>query len=84
MSDSLDLFKAFQDRPVSYYKTFAKVTGSVTAGVLLSQVVYWDSVMNHEEFWKKDKDFCDELCLTIKELKGAKLKISKFVLITRR
>lgn len=84
MSESLDLFKAFQDKPVSYYKTFADITWSVTAWVLLSQIVYWDGAMNHQEFWKKDLDFCRELWMWLYEFKGAKSKLSKYVLITRR
>ena len=32
------------DRPIAYHRIFARITkGGVTAGVLLSQMVYWSS-----------------------------------------
>jgi len=75
------VFEAFNDKPIVFHSVYAEITGSITAGLLLSQVVYWDSVMKRE-FYKKDKEFCKELGMSIDEFKGAKKKIVKFVNIT--
>lgn len=71
------LFEAYQERPIAYMPIYSRITGSVTAGILLSQIVYWDGKMQHREFYKTDRDFCEELSMGASELKYAKKRIQK-------
>ena len=75
--ETKDLLKKMNERPVAYQPIYAKITGSVTAGILLSQILYWWSAMEEEEFYKTDESWCKELSFGLKELKGAKEKIKK-------
>ena len=75
------LLKSLCERPVAYHRIFARITGSVTAGLLLSQIVYWWGAMEEKEFWKTDKDLTEELTMGQKELKNAKAKLKKLGII---
>lgn len=77
-----ELLENFQEKPVAYHRIYAKITGGITAGILLSQILYWDLIMKHKEFFKTDKEFCDELSMGLYELKGAKKKLLDLDLIT--
>ena len=81
-----DLLEQFQELPIAYHRIYARITGSITAGLLLSQLLYWDLKMKHQEFYKTDKDLCDELSIGLYELKGAKKKLLEldFVSIRRK
>jgi hypothetical protein len=80
------VFKALNEHPIAYYPIYAKITGSVTAGILLSQLMYWHSRMNGREFYKTDKELMEETCLGLWELKAAKTKLTTLQLcdITRK
>jgi len=73
------LFNTFSDKPIFYYPICAKITDSITAGILLSQIVYWGQ--NYSEFYKTDKSFCEELSMGLYELKGAKFKLKQMGII---
>ncbi len=75
------LFEAYQEHPIAYMPIYSRVTGSVTAGILLSQIVYWDGKMQHREFYKTDKDFSEELSMGLSELKNAKKRLIKIGLV---
>lgn len=76
-------FKLLNQRPIAYYPIYRVITGSTSAGVLLSQLMYWFSKMDDREFYKTDGEIMDETHLTEKELRNAKktLKYSGFVRI---
>lgn len=76
------LFTAMSEKPIAYHRIYSEITGSLTAGVLLSQLVYWDGVMKGKEFYKTDKDFTQELAMGSKELKNAKKRISELKLVS--
>lgn len=71
--------------PIAYHQMYAKITGSITAGLLLSQICYWDSRM-HRIFWKTNDDFAEELGMGLSEFKAAKSKLIQagFITVTRR
>lgn len=71
------LLKKLNEKPIVYHAIYAKITGSVTAGILLSQILYWWSTKDSNEFYKTDKDWCEELNFGLWELKGAKEKIKQ-------
>lgn len=76
------LLKAFSQRPIAYQKIYAQITNSVTAGLLLSQIVYWwYGPAIEKEFYKTDNELIDELALGVKELRNAKAKLKKLKII---
>jgi len=76
------LFIQLQDKPIAYHKIYSDITGSLTSGVLLSQLLYWYKAMGGKQFYKTDKDFMDELSMGLWELKGAKKKLLDLGLIS--
>jgi hypothetical protein len=61
----------------SYNSIYAEILGSATAGLVLSQLVYWSIKVNHREFYKTDSELRKEIMLGIDEFKAAKKKILK-------
>ena len=80
------LLEAFSERPIAYYPIYAKFCNSVTAGILLSQLMYWNKKMDGKEFYKTDEELKTELYLGQYELAGAKekLKALKIISVTRK
>lgn len=79
------LLKELHHRPIAYYPIYRKITGSTTAGILLSQLMYWWAKMDGEKFYKTDAEIIEETELTEDELRSAKSKIKQlgFIRITR-
>lgn len=50
------------DRPIAFHRVFVKVTGSVTAALLLSQAMYWSKRVNsnNEGWFYKTRDQWEE------------------------
>jgi hypothetical protein len=80
------LLRQFSKRQIAYHPVYRTITGSTTAGILLSQLMYWWDKMNGNEFYKTDAELIEETAMTIDEIKGAKarLKTFDFVSITRK
>ena len=62
-------------RPIAVYPIYIKLTGSVTSGLLLSQIMYWYSAVNGRLFYKSDAEIMEETMLTANELRIAKLRL---------
>jgi hypothetical protein len=71
-------------RPIAVYPVYIKLTGSVNAGLLLSQIMYWYGAVNGRTFYKSDAEIMEETMLSINELRHAKarLKQMSFLKIT--
>jgi len=82
MKQVKDILKAFSERPIAYQPIYAKITGSITSGILLSQIVYWWHTMREDEFYKTDEEWCDELSMGLYELKSAKKRLQEMGIIT--
>ena len=80
MSISTNLLKSLHQRPISYYPIYKDITGSTTAGVLLSQLMYWFS--KKDKIFKTDEEIRDETGLTEKEMRNAKKIIKNLSFIT--
>ena len=78
-----NVLKSLNQKPIAYYPIYRQITGSTTAGILLSQLMYWFSVK--DKFYKTDEEIKKETLLTKKELENAKNKIKKleFIEISR-
>lgn len=76
------LLKVYSQKDISFNPIYAHITGSVTAGLLLSQIVYlWGSI-DTDEFWHTDKQFYNEICLKPDAINRARNKLKKLQLIT--
>lgn len=85
MSNIKHLLVELHQRPIAYYPVYRKITGSTTAGILLSQLMFWWSKVDGKKFYKTDAEIMEETCLTDNELRGAKAALKKlsFIKITR-
>lgn len=83
LNNSASILKLLNQRPIAYYPIYREITGSTTAGILLSQLICWFS--KKDKFYKTDKEIIEETMLTKKELEAAKKKIKKlsFIKVTR-
>jgi hypothetical protein len=71
-------------RPIAVYPIYIKLTGSVNAGLLLSQIMYWYSAVKGRKFYKSDAEIMEETMLSLNELRGAKSRLKElpFIIIT--
>ena len=76
----MSFLRELNHRPIAYYPIYRKVAGSTTAGILLSQLMYWFA--KKDEFHKTDVDLLEETMLSLDELKNAKKKIKNLSFIT--
>lgn len=84
MKDLKLLLKALSEKPIAYHRVYSEITGGLTTGVMLSQLVYWDMTMGGE-FYKTNEDFQSELGMSEWEFKQAKKKlIEKTLIETKR
>lgn len=66
------------DHPVAFRRAFVWVSGSVTAGLMLSQAYYWTKIVQQTKpddngwFYKTQAEWTDEICLTRWEQDGAR------------
>lgn len=58
MSLSPDLLLGLLNRPIAFHRVFVDLTGSVTAALLLSQAMYWQSRLPpaRDGWWYKSRD----------------------------
>jgi hypothetical protein len=73
-----DVLLSLHERPVAFYPIYARKTGSLTCGVLLSQLLHWNTAMKGQSFFKTDAEIREETALSIDELKAAKGKLKAF------
>lgn len=79
----IEVLRDALDRPIAFHRVFVKLTGSVTAALMLSQAVYWSKRANTNDegwFFKTAAQWEDETGLSRFEQEGARkaLKRSSF------
>jgi len=74
------------ERIVAYSAGISKAVGSVTAGVLCSQLVYWQPRTQNPEgwFWKTQQEIYDETGLTRFEQESARKVLKRFGIIEEK
>jgi hypothetical protein len=72
-----------QDNVITIPRAFVEALGSYETSAILSQLIYWHSKMG-KEFYKTDEDFCEELCLSVYQLKKARKDLEGFGVNTKR
>lgn len=67
------------DRPIAFHRAFARLAGSVHAGLLLSQAVYWSRRTSDSDGWfyKTQAEWTEETCLTRREQETARAALRK-------
>jgi len=75
-----NLVKQLSQRNISFNPMYRELTGSLTGGILLSQLMYWFSKKG--KIFKVDKELMSETTLTTDELRTAKKLIKKLPFIT--
>lgn len=75
------------ERPIAFHPIFARVAGSVKAGLFLSQLFYWNGKEKNEDGWiyKTQPEWREETCLTREEQESARTRLRnrKFLLEKR-
>jgi hypothetical protein len=81
--DEIDGIKKLLGRPVAYYVSLAQIGGSVNAGLVISQALYWAGRTSDPDGWfyKSQADWQSEIGLTRSELDGARALLRKANLI---
>jgi hypothetical protein len=75
---------ALLKRPVAFHPVLARMTGSVAAGLMLSQSVYWTGVVEEKQpdrggwFYKTQAEWTDETCLSRWEQESARKLLRKW------
>ena len=69
--DKIEFLKQMSDRIIAFNTVYSKITGSVTSGILLSQLMYWWGKVNGGIFYKTDKEIREETTLGDYELVAA-------------
>ena len=69
----------YLDRPIAFSPILAKISGSVKAGLFLSQAIYWTNRSSTGDgiFWKTQEQWEEETCLTRKEQEGVRARLKK-------
>lgn len=75
------------DRPIAFHPTYARVGGSVAAGVFLSQLLYWHGRGADPDgwIWKTQREWQDETALSPREqVTARKQLVARGILEERR
>lgn len=72
MEDKNALLYSLNGKTIAYRSIYTQITGKLTAGILLSQVVYWSGIKRGGEFYKTNEEFAIETALSLDEVKSAK------------
>lgn len=67
------------DRPIAFHRCFAELGGSVNAGLMLSQAVYWSkrSTTRDGWFWKTAEEWTEETYLSRTEQATARKQLKR-------
>lgn len=78
--------KALHQTPIAFYPCHAKIMGSVSGGVLLSQLLYWYGKVKGSTFYKADAELRNETMLNEWEFRKAKARLKElpFLTVTRK
>jgi len=79
MTNKQIIIGLLRDKPIAYHADLAKMLRSVTAGVFLSQLIYWDGKGHDPDGWihKTQADWYEETGLTRREQETARKILRK-------
>jgi hypothetical protein len=76
-----DILSELSQRPIAIFPVYIDIAGSVTAGLLLSQIIYWHTAVKRE-FFKTDAEIMEETRLSAGELRAAKKAIKALGIVS--
>ncbi|MCD8213117.1 MAG: hypothetical protein LUC34_03550, partial [Campylobacter sp.] len=82
MSENTAFLRELNARPIALYPVYIEYTGSVTAGLLLSQIMFYFSSFKKDKIFKTDEEIREETKLSEKELRNEKSRIKNIPFIT--
>jgi DNA-binding protein Fis len=67
------------DRPIAFHRVFVELTGSVTAALMLSQIVYWSKRTSDDKGWfyKTREEWAEETGMLRREQETARKALRK-------
>jgi hypothetical protein len=66
------ILMGYNQNPIAYYPIYRSVTGSTTAAIALSQLLFWHTAVKCRKFYKTDAEIREETRLTENEWRTAK------------
>lgn len=72
-----EFLRELNARPVAVYPIYIDFTGSVPAGMLLSQLMFYFQSLKKDKIFKTNEDICIDTRLTANELRAAKKLIKE-------
>ena len=82
MSSNTAFLREINARQVAFVPLYAKYTGSITAGLLLSQLMFYFSSLKKDKIFKTNAAIMDDTMLSENELRSAKKTIKKCEFLT--
>ncbi len=78
------IITGLSQKPIAVYPIYIQITGSIPGGLVLSQIMYWWSVMQ-KKFYKTDAEIMRETLVSQDQLRTIKRKLKAlgFIKITR-
>lgn len=77
-----DALRQLHMRPVAYYPAYTEIMGSISGGVILSQLLYWWAVQDGHKFHVRDEDLARQTRASEWEMRTAKDRMRKLTWMT--
>ena len=73
----IEAIKKLCDRPIAFHRVYAKISGGITSGLMLSQAMYWSTRTNDSEGWfyKTADEWEEETALSRREQETARMRL---------
>lgn len=70
------------DRPIAFHRPLAQLAGSLPAGIMLSQAMYWTKRTSDQDgwFWKTQQQWEEETCMGRREQETARAQLRQLKL----
>lgn len=71
------VLRVLLSRPIAFHRPLAEITGSVTAGLMLSQALYWNERTDNPDGWfyKSQPEWEEETTLSRREQESARTRL---------
>ncbi len=73
---SIEIIRRYSERPIAFLPIYARITGSITAGLMLSQCKYWAMRAGEDGWWYKTMDeWQAETAMSRAEIESARRRL---------
>jgi len=82
---SIKVFRELNENPIIVFPIYVRISGSINAAYLLSQLMYWWQCENYLSMGRTDRDWMDVLIMTHEEfINATKILEEKGFITVRR